>query len=76
MTLKTKGYVREGYKQTIGNSILFADAIADGKETIYFEMLVEDKKENVIVVLDSYVDAMHFAMSLMVKVMEHLLGKR
>jgi hypothetical protein len=66
---------KEGYKQTIGNRISFADAELDGKKTIYFEMLVEDKKEAVIVVLDSYADAMRFAMSLMVKVMEHLLGK-
>lgn len=74
--MKIEGYVREGYKQTIGSRISFADATIDGKRTIYFEILVEDKKESAVVVLDSYTDAMHFAMSLMVKVMEHLLGKR
>ena len=74
--MKIRGYVREDYKYTIGDRISFADAELNGKKTIYFEMLVEDKKEAVIVVLDSYAEAMRFAMSLMVKVMAHLLGKR
>ena len=70
---KIKVYEREGYKRTYGNRISFADAIVNGEKTMYFEMLVEDKKESVVVVLNSYADAMRFAMSLMVKIMEHLL---
>ena len=70
---KIKVYERKGYKRTYGNRIGFGDAINNGEKTMYFEMLVEDKKESVVVVLNSYADAMRFAMSLMVKIMEHLL---
>ena len=69
---KIKVYEREGYKRIYGNRIGFGDAI-NGEKTMYFEILVEDKKESVVVVLNSYADAMRFAMSLMVKIMEHLL---
>ena len=71
---KIKVYEREGYKRTYGDRILFADASVNGKKTLYFEILIEDKKESVVVVLPSYGDVMRFAMSLMVKTMEHLLG--
>jgi hypothetical protein len=74
--MKIKGYKREGYKQTIGDRISFAEAIVDGKKTIYFEILVEDKKESVMYVLDSYVVAMRLAMSLLLKTMEHLMMKK
>jgi hypothetical protein len=71
-----KVYERKGYKRTYGNRISFADAINNGKKTMYFEILVEDKKESVVVVLNSYADAMRFAMGLMVKIMEHLLESK
>jgi hypothetical protein len=73
--MKTKGYVREGYTQTIGDRISFADAIVDGKKTIYFEILVEDKKESVIYVLDSDMEAMRLAMSLLLKTQEEIMAK-
>lgn len=70
---KIKVYERKGYKRTYGDRIGFGDAIINGKRTIYFEILNEDKKESMLVATDSYADAMRFAMSLMVKIMEHLL---
>ena len=71
-----KGYAREGYTQTIGDRISFSEAIKDGEKTIYFEILVEDKKESVLFVLDSNVEAMRLAMSLLLKVQEELMMEK
>lgn len=75
MKQKIKGYVREGYKQTIGDRLSFADAELDGKKTIYFEILVEYKKESVIYVLDSNVEAMRLAIALLQKTSESIMAK-
>ena len=72
--LKYEEYKRKGHKVTYGNRIGIGEAIIDGKKTtIYTEILNEDKKESMVMATNSYADAMRFAMSLLVKIMEHLL---